>query len=182
VRRLALALELEDSLGDGRDDWVVASLDVRQDLGEALVVIMHLWRPFDARVRICVVSASSETRSAAIPAWPRSTHKAPVLQRQALSSVHVLAPVRSWLHVFGKRGIWCRFGKGRRVLRRAQEGFVDRWWKFRAREVDQFLHRSTRSATSLPPSSRPTIATHLERLRIPLLDLLNARHFVQVVR
>jgi len=55
VRRLALALELEDSLGDRRHDGVMSSLDVGEDLCKPFVVVVHLWWPFDARVGVGVV-------------------------------------------------------------------------------------------------------------------------------
>ena len=57
MRRLALALELENTLGDGCYDRVVPPFDVGQDLGETLVVIVHLWWPLDAGIGIRVVAA-----------------------------------------------------------------------------------------------------------------------------
>lgn len=48
VRRLALALELEDALSNRRHDGVMSSFDVREDLREPFVVVVYLWWPFDA--------------------------------------------------------------------------------------------------------------------------------------
>lgn len=69
MRRLALALELEDALRDGRHDGVMSSLDVGQDLREPLIVVVHLWRPLDARVGIGVVAG--RRRRVGSACWPR---------------------------------------------------------------------------------------------------------------
>lgn len=58
----ALALELENPLGDGGDDGVVTTLDVGQQLGKALVVVVHLWRPLDRAIRISVVAMPVSSR------------------------------------------------------------------------------------------------------------------------
>lgn len=50
LHSLALALVLEDSLGDGCNDAVVPPLDLVQSAGEASVVVIELGWPFSPRV------------------------------------------------------------------------------------------------------------------------------------
>lgn len=52
VAGLAVALELENALRDGGDDGVVSSLDVGEETGEALVVVVHFRRPDDRFIGI----------------------------------------------------------------------------------------------------------------------------------
>jgi len=62
VGALAVALELEDALGDRRHDRVVSPLDAAQDARELVVVVVHLGRPHDRLVRVRVVAASRKER------------------------------------------------------------------------------------------------------------------------
>lgn len=62
VGALAVALELEDALGDRRHDRVVSPLDAAQDARELVVVVVHLGGPHDRLVRVRVVAASRGKR------------------------------------------------------------------------------------------------------------------------
>ena len=44
-----IVLPLEHALGDGRDCWVMTSLDGIERLGETLVEVVNLWRPLGIR-------------------------------------------------------------------------------------------------------------------------------------
>jgi hypothetical protein len=46
--RFLTALPFEDTLGDSGNGWVVATFDLVKGLGEALVVVVKLGRPFQA--------------------------------------------------------------------------------------------------------------------------------------
>lgn len=62
LRRLALSFELQNSLRDRSDDGVVPPLDIRQELRESFVVVVHLWWPLDPVPWICVVPTSIESQ------------------------------------------------------------------------------------------------------------------------
>ena len=53
---VACLFEFKNSLCDRGDDRVVPTLDVGEQFREAFVVVVHLGRPFDRRVGICVIT------------------------------------------------------------------------------------------------------------------------------
>lgn len=101
VRRLALALELEDSLRDRRHDGVMSSLDVGENLRKPFVVIVHLRRPLDARIGIRVVAVGARKGQLAAPPLVAASPSSPVSERRAETILDLLV-IMFWSHVLGE--------------------------------------------------------------------------------
>lgn len=79
MSRFSVALEFEDALSDGRDDGVMSSLDVGQQTGEAIVIVVHFGRPREGFVGLRVISKGGASRiTASVPSERTRDHADPL--------------------------------------------------------------------------------------------------------
>lgn len=185
LEALALALVLEDALGHGGDDAVVAALDLVQGLGEALVVEVQLGGPgarvvdggvvaarerlgLGAAVAVCCVAPArgilvngrigcglGELLVAAHEGVPRGLH-------QAISCFLVELGAGKLCDFLGWGSLGQRKGFGRNAGKRK-------------RLFDQKEEKKKNNPLG------GNWSTHFERLGVPVLDLDNRGHVVYAV-
>jgi hypothetical protein len=124
LHALALALPLEDALGDGGDDAVMPPLDLLQRVCEFGVVGAQLGRPL---LPVIGGGKVSPRRCCALVVLPVAAAVAVLGRRTVLALLYA--------------GVLRRLEQWRRLLRRLQQPVFDLAGEVWPRELDEFLLR-----------------------------------------
>lgn len=164
LQTLTLSFPFKNTLSHGSYNTVVSPLDVLQSLGEAFIVIIQFWRPISVVVRWSIVSSAHGGAFTVAVAIQQGRGRRPIL---SFTDARVLG---------------C-FGEDPRSASveppRTKQTSLDFLGQSRSGEVNDFLHYHM--SVIHPRTNSREYESYLERLCVPVLDLLDRWHFTESI-